>query len=890
MDGQAVLDELEARATGLEVDEAAHRLAVHGPNRLPEPPGRSALRRFLVQFHDVLIYILLGAGVITVALGHWVDSAVIFGVVVINAFIGFIQEGKAEKAMDAIRHMLSPKAAVLRGGHYRELPAEELVPGDIVLLQAGDRVPADLRLLRSKELRVDEATLTGESVPVEKSTAAVAVDAETGDRTAMAFSGTLVSYGQGTGVVVATGGDTEIGRISALLSGVQPISTPLLRQMARFGRALTVAILVLAVLTFAVGVLLRGAPMEEMFLAAVALAVAAVPEGLPAVITITLAIGMQRMAGRNVIIRRLPAVETLGSVTVICSDKTGTLTRNEMTVRQIATGSELLGVSGAGYAPHGAFMLNDRVLEPGERPDLVELLRAATLCNDAALEERDDAWVAYGDPMEAALLTAGRKAGLERDFESEARPRIDSIPFDSRHRFMATLHHDHAGHAFIYVKGAPEQVLAMCSRQREAGEDTALDPDRWHTRADALAADGQRVLAVAFMTADPGQHELRFEDVQSGLTLLGLTGFIDPPREEAIHAVAQCRSAGIRVKMITGDHAVTARAIGGQLAIGDGDRVLTGRQLEAMDDDALRGAVRDTDVFARASPEHKLRLVTALQANGEVAAMTGDGVNDSPALKRADVGVAMGMKGTEAAKEAAEMVLTDDNFASIVAGIEEGRTVYDNIKKSILFILPTNAAEAAVVVAAIALGYLLPITPVQILWVNMITAVTLALALAFEPAEADIMRRPPRAAHEPLLSGFLVWRIALVSLALTAAVSGLFLWTRMTGGSLEAARTVAVNTLVAGEVVYLLSTRFIAASSLRLRALTGNPYVPITIGLVIAFQLLFTYAPPMQYLFHTAPIEAQDWAHIVASAVVVLLIVEGEKLLLRRRRARAGRV
>ncbi|MEJ2646657.1 MAG: HAD-IC family P-type ATPase, partial [Gammaproteobacteria bacterium] len=752
------------------------------------------------------------------------------------------------------------------------------------------RVPADLRLLRAKELRVDEAALTGESVPVEKSTKAVAVDAEIGDRSGMAFSGTLVSYGQGTGVVVATGGDTEIGRISALLSGVQAISTPLLRQMARFGRALTVAILVLAGLTFAVGVLLRGAPMEEMFLAAVALAVAAVPEGLPAVITITLAIGMQRMAGRNVIIRRLPAVETLGSVTVICSDKTGTLTRNEMTVRQIASGSEILDVSGAGYAPHGAFTVNDRVLEPSQSPDLVELLRAAVLCNDAALEERDGGWLAHGDPMEAALLTAGRKAGLERDFESEARPRIDSIPFDSRHRFMATLHHDHAGHAFVYVKGAPEQVLAMCNRQREAGEDGPLDSDRWHARADALAADGQRVLALAFMAADPGQHELRFEDVQSGLTLLGLTGFIDPPRDEAMRAVAQCRSAGIRVKMITGDHAVTARAIGRQLAIGDGDHVLTGRQLETMDDHALRDAVRDTDVFARASPEHKLRLVTALQANGEVAAMTGDGVNDSPALKRADVGVAMGMKGTEAAKEAAEMVLTDDNFASIVAGIEEGRTVYDNIKKSILFILPTNAAEAAVVVAAIALGYLLPITPVQILWVNMITAVTLALALAFEPAEADIMRRPPRPAHEPLLSGFLVWRIALVSLALTAAVSGLFLWTRATGASLEAARTVAVNTLVAGEIVYLLSSRFIAASSLRLKVFTGNPYVLTTIGLVGAFQLLFTYAPPMQYLFHTAAIDALDWGRIAGSAVVVLLIVEGEKLLLRRRSGRAGSV
>ncbi|MGA7801418.1 MAG: cation-transporting P-type ATPase, partial [Gammaproteobacteria bacterium] len=875
---------------GLDAGDAERRLAAHGPNRLPAQRGRSALRRFLIQFHDVLIYLLLGAGMITVALGHWVDSAVIFGVVVINAFIGFVQEGKAERAMDAIRHMLSHRAAVLRAGHYRELPAEELVPGDIVLLQAGDRVPADLRLLRTRELRVEEAALTGESVPTEKNTGPVAERAEIGDRTGMAFSGTMVSYGQGTGVVVATGGHTEIGRISALLSGVQTISTPLLRQMARFGRALTVAIIALATATFAVGVLLRGASMEEMFLAAVALAVAAVPEGLPAVITITLAIGMQRMAGRNVIIRRLPAVETLGSVTVICSDKTGTLTRNEMTVREIATGSGALEVGGAGYAPHGTFTLHERVVEPSGIPDLVELLRAAVLCNDAALEERDDGWIAHGDPMEAALLAAGLKAGLQRDFECEARPRVDSIPFDSRHRFMATLHHDHAGHAFIYVKGAPERILAMCSHQRQASEDRPLNPGHWHALADTMAADGQRVLAMAFMPADAGRRELRFEDAQSGLSLLGLTGFIDPPRDEAMRAVTQCKSAGVGVKMITGDHAVTARAIGRQLGIGDGERVLTGRQLEIMDDDALRSAVRDTDVFARASPEHKLRLVTALQANGEVAAMTGDGVNDSPALKRADVGVAMGMKGTEAAKEAAEMVLTDDNFASIVAGIEEGRTVYDNIKKSILFILPTNAAEAAVVVAAIALGYLLPITPVQILWVNMITAVTLALALAFEPAETDIMSRPPRPAHEPLLSRFLVWRITLVSLALTAAVSGLFLWSQSAGASLNEARTVAVNTLVAGEIGYLLSSRFITASSLRPAALTGNPYVLVTIALVSAFQLLFTYAPPMQYLFHTAPIGLLDWARIAGAAAAVLLVVEGEKLLLRRRRTRAGGV
>ncbi|HEY9199623.1 MAG TPA: cation-transporting P-type ATPase [Gammaproteobacteria bacterium] len=875
------LQRLDSRTQGLAAEDAAQRLAEHGPNRLPPPARRSALLRFLLQFHNLLIYILLAAGVITALLGHWVDSGVIFGVVVINATVGFVQEGKAEQAMDAIRHMLSLHAAVLRDGQLREIPAEELVPGDVVQLAAGDKVPADLRLLRVRELNIDEAALTGESVPVEKTTAAVAADAVLGDRAGMAYSGTLVTAGQGLGLVVATGGATEIGRISALIAQVETLTTPLLRQIAHFGQQLTGVILLLAGFTFAWGVWLQDQTLADMFLAAVALAVAAIPEGLPAVITITLAIGVQRMAARNVIIRRLPAVETLGSVSVICSDKTGTLTRNEMTVRTAVTHAGPIDVSGGGYTPHGLFTRAGDPVEPREDAVLEELLRAGLLCNDAALEERDGRWHAHGDPMEAALIAAACKAGLKREHQEAEYPRADAIPFDARHRFMATLHHDHAGHAFVYLKGAPETVLDKCSHARTAGEDRPLDPVWWHAQAEQLAARGRRVLALAFR-ALPGQPQgLRFEDVEGGLTLLGLVGLVDPPRDEAIQAIAQCRSAGIAVKMITGDHAVTAAAIGKELGIGNGTDALSGHEIETLDAAALRDVVRATEVFARASPEHKLRLMEALQANGQVTAMTGDGVNDAPALKRADIGVAMGVKGTEAAKEAAGMVLTDDNFASIVAGVEEGRTVYDNIRKAILFILPTNAAQAMVITFAVLLGQVLPMTPVQILWVNMVTAVTLALALAFEPAEPGLMERPPRRADEPLLSGLLLWRLVLVSALLVGMSYGMFLWLLDQGAGLNAARTAAVNALVAGEIVYLFNSRYLRASSLNLRALFGSRYVLITVALVSGLQLLFTYAGFMQTLFQTAALDAITWLQMAVLALAAFLLVELEKAWLR---------
>ncbi len=877
---------LHATEQGLGQHEAAARLARYGYNRLRPAKKRGPLLRFFTQFHNVLIYVLLAAAAVTALLAHWVDTGVIIAVVLINALIGFIQEGKAEKALDAIKKMLSHRAAVRRDNHMTSLPAEELVPGDIVFLQSGDKVPADMRMLKVKDLRIDEAMLTGESVPVDKGVDPVSPSAVIGDRRCMAYSGTLVTYGQGTGVVAATGDHTEIGRISTLLQQVETLTTPLLRQMAKFGQWLSGAILVLAGVTFAFGVTVHDYTLAEMFLAAVGLAVAAIPEGLPAIMTITLALGVQRMATRNAIIRRLPAVETLGSVTTICSDKTGTLTRNEMTVQAVATATGLFSVSGAGYDPHGEFTFDGAVITTGDFPILHELARAGALCNEATLHQSaTGAWSLSGDPTEGALLTLAMKAGLDLNFQQEAWPRTDVIPFESEHRFMATLHHDHAGHGFVYLKGAPERVLEMCAQQRMRGEDVPLDLVYWQQQMDAMARRGLRLLAIAFKVAPSEQRELRFNDIELGLTLLGVVGIIDPPREEAIVAVRHCRSAGIRVKMITGDHAITALAIGAQLGIGDGHAALTGRELDTIDDESLRVRVQQVDVFARTSPEHKLRLVTALQANGHVVAMTGDGVNDAPALRRADVGIAMGGKGTEVSKEAAEMVLTDDNFASITHAVEEGRTVYDNLKKAILFILPTNGGEAFMLVSAILLGSTLPITPVQILWVNMITAVTLALALAFEPAETNVMQRPPRAPREPLLSPLLIWRILFVSGIIVAGCFGLFLWQLEVGASVEHARTIAVNTLVMFEIFYLFNARYLHDAVLSWEGMTGNRYVLIAIAVLVIFQLAFTYWGPMQALFKTTPLSMTEWGWIMLVASTVLWLVEMEKWIMRRRAA-----
>jgi len=876
----AICNAFDSTEQGLSQQEAQQRLTKVGFNKLTPAASRGPLKRFFSQFHNVLIYVLLIAAGVTAAIEHWVDSGVIVGVVVINALIGFIQEGKAEKALDAIRNMLTLQAMVQRDGKHFLMPAEQLVPGDIVTLESGDKVPADLRLLQVKNLRADESMLTGESLPVEKNTAAVGINAALGDRFCLAYSGTLITYGTALGIVVATGDLTEIGRISSMLRTVPQLTTPLLKQIAGFSKWLTFAILTLASATFAYGWIIQHSSLTDLFMSAVGLAVAAIPEGLPAIMTITLAIGVQRMAKRNAIIRRLPAVETLGSVTVICSDKTGTLTCNEMTAKSVFVNNQLFLVDGVGYKPQGNFKLAGETTTVEDHAQLHELLRAAALCNNARLEQTAGNWIVHGDPTEGALITLAHKAGMDADRLNQDMPRTDSIPFESEHRYMATLHHDHSGHAFVFIKGAPERVLGMCSLQRMDGEDVPLHVAHWQQMMDQIAGRGQRLLAIAFKTVPATQKQISFADVETGLTLLGMVGMIDPPRPEAVKAVLKCQNAGIRVKMITGDHAVTAVAIAAQINIGDGS-VLSGADLDQMTDSELKAAIRNVDVFARTNPENKLRLVTALQADGQVVAMTGDGVNDAPALKRADVGVAMGKKGTEVAKETSEMVLADDNFASIAHAVEEGRGIYDNLLKSIIYILPTNGGEAFIIIAAIVMGETLPITPVQILWVNMITAVTLSLTLAFESPERNIMSRKPRKPDEPLLSAFMIWRILFVSLIMVTGSFGLFLWERSLGTPIEEARTVTVNTLVVFEMFYVFNSRYLYHSVLNLHGLLGNRLVWLAILLLIVFQMAFTYWQPMQVLFGTVDLNAHTWRMIVAVASSVFILVEIEKFFIR---------
>ena len=879
---EEALKQQQTSASGLTTAEAARRLTQFGPNRLPPPKRRGPFIRFLSQFHNVLIYVLLVAALVTLLLAHWLDAGVILGVVIINAIIGFIQEGRAERALDAIRELLSLQATVVRNGRPRSLLAEDLVPGDIVLLQSGDRVPADLRLLRQKNLHVDEAILTGESVPVEKSVDPVSKSAILTERPCLAYSGTFVTFGQATGMVIATADKTEIGRISAMLGEVQILQTPLLRQMAGFANWLTVVILVFASATFAFGVLVRDYSAAQMFMAATAIAIAAIPEALPALITIMLAVGVQRMARRNAIIRRLPAVETLGSVTVICTDKTGTLTLNEMMAQRLVTADRLMEISGEGYTPRGTFTVAGKLIDAVSDEEIKEMARASLLCNDAILNNIEGDWKLHGDPTEGALVSTAMKAGLDPEQERKNYPRIDVIPFESEHRFMATLHHGHAGNSFIYLKGAPEVILASCDYQRSSGTDIPLDRDYWHNNIEKIANLGQRPLALAVKLVPHRKQVLTFEDATSGFIMLGLFGISDPPRKEAVTSIRRCREAGIRVLMVTGDHVLTAQAIGAQLLIGKAQgSVISGRDIDTLDDEQLAHLLEKTEIVARASPEHKLRLVKILQAQGNIVAMTGDGVNDAPALKRADVGIAMGRKGTEVAREAARMVLADDNFASIVSAVAEGRTVYENLKKSILYVLPTSGGEAMLVVSAILIGFTLPITALQILWINMVTTITLALSLAFEPGETAFMQQPPRHPQEPILSLLIIWRIIFVTVIMLGGTLGLFLWLMERGAAIDYARTVSVNTLVMFEVFYLLNTRFIIAPVYRLRDFIGNRFVLIAIGMVMVLQVLFTYSPPMQTLFATVALDRVAWLHIIPVTLSVFILVELEKLLIR---------
>ncbi|MBL8489764.1 MAG: HAD-IC family P-type ATPase, partial [Rhodocyclaceae bacterium] len=827
--------------------------------------------------------VLVASGTITALLGEWVDASVIFGVVAVNALVGMLQEGKAEAALAALARAVAAETTVLRGGERRRLDAAQLVPGDVVLLAAGDRVPADLRLLHCRRLRTQESALTGESVPVDKQAESLAEDAALADRHNMAYAGTVVVAGQGLGVVVATAAATETGRISRLMAETPEIATPLTRKMEVFARWLLWAILAMAALSFAVG-MARGGTAVEMFMAAVALAVGAIPEGLPAAMTITLAIGVGRMARRRAIVRQLPAVETLGSTTVICSDKTGTLTENAMTVREIRAGNADYQVTGDAYGPEGTILFGGQPA-PQARA-LREVLVAGALCNDAGLHRDGRHWSITGDPTEAALLTAARKGGMDEGTLRGLFPRLDEIPFDAVRQTMTTLHETESG-PVAYVKGAVERVLPDCAHMLDTqGREAPLDHrDREGVEdtARAMAGRGLRVLALA--RSAPGQsRKLGEGDRQDALVLLGLVGMIDPPRAKAVAAVRACHAAGIRVKMITGDHPETARAIARQLGIsGAGAAARTGRELAALDEAGMRATAAAVDVFARVEPEQKLRLVRALQANGEVVAMTGDGVNDAPALKQADIGIAMGQGGTEVAKEAANLVLTDDNFATIEAAVEEGRGIYDNLVKFITWTLPTNFGEGLVILAAILAGVTLPITPLQVLWINMTTAVLLGLALAFEPAEPGIMRRPPRPPERPVLDAGLVWRIVLVGVLLLAGSFGFFLLEIQRGSPLPEARTVAVNVFVLVETAYLFNCRSLVRPVLRLPAFS-NPWVWAGAASMLLLQLLLTYVPAMNRLFATAPIRPAAWLEIAAFALGCLVIVDLEKAWRSRRR------
>ncbi len=873
---------------GLTSDEVQLRRKRVGGNFLSAKPGRPAWLRFLLQFHQPLIYILIASGIITAFLGEWVDSGVIFGVVLVNGVIGYLQEAKAENALAALADTMVAEATVVRQGVTVGLPAVQLVPGDVVLLAAGDKVPADVRLLDSRELRIDESSLTGESVPVHKTTQPLKEQTTLAERTNMAYASTMVTQGQARGIVVATGDQTEVGRISRLITSAQDLATPLTRKITRFSHLLLYVILALAAVTVAVG-LLRGQSPIAMFMAAVALAVGAIPEGLPAAVTITLAIGVARMAKRRAIIRKLPAVETLGSTTVICSDKTGTLTENQMTVQAIWSGMSHYEVSGTGYAPLGRIVCQDGV-DQEFSPALAECLRAGLLCNDSRLFKEDGAWQIQGDPTEAALVVVAVKAGFKVRETAERYPRLDAIPFESGQQYMATLHDAGMGQPrLVYIKGAVEQVLPRCETMLdEQGKPVSLDPDRINRRVEHMAARGLRVLALARHELPGEKTTLHHDDLDHGLIFLGLQGMIDPPRQEAVAAVAVCRRAGIRVKMITGDHPATAVAIAGQIglyeeansATGPGS-VLTGTDLEQVPDNELPLVVEETDVFARATPEEKIRLVRALQKNGHVVAMTGDGVNDAPALKQADIGVAMGITGTDVAREAADMVLTDDNFSSIEAAVEEGRGVFDNLTKFIVWTLPTNLGEGLVIMAAIFLGVTLPILPVQILWINMTTAGFLGLMLAFEPREPGIMERPPRNPDTPILTGELITRILLVGTLLLIGAFGLFGWERAAGASLAYARTVAVNAFVIMELFYLFNCRSLSRSILELGFFTNRWVFGGALAMLI-LQLIYTYAPFMNRLFQSTPIDAAAWARIFAAGFITYLVVELEKKLRQR--------
>ena len=920
---------------GLDLFAVKHRQETYGPNELTPRRGRGPLVRFLLQFNDPLLYILMAAGAVTLYLREWIDAAVIFGVVVLNAIIGYVQEAKAVEALAALSKTMTTEATVIRAGDRRRVPATELVPGDVVALQSGDKVPADVRLVDQRDLQIDESALTGESLPVEKDGRAVQKDTALADRTCMAYASSLVTYGTGTGIVVAIGDRTEVGRISELIAETKDLETPLTRKLAHFSKILLVAILAIGALTFVIG-LVRGEQFVEMFQAAIALAVAAVPEGLPAAVTITLAIGVSRMARRRAIIRKLPAVETLGSTSVICTDKTGTLTENQMTVQEIVAGGRRYEVGGTGYGPEGRVTPaagatgtsrasgadggatpdggGDGASDVAEDVALRECLLAGLMCNDSRVVESDGRWLVEGDPTEGALEVAARKAGLDREAEEDRLPRRDAIPFESKYQYMATLHENGGGSLPVYMKGSMEAVLARCSGVMASdGRIVEIDKSRDRRRGGAHgrrrpagagareggAAGGHAAAAARRRAPRAGVPRAGGDDRPAaaggreggrGLPLGGHRREDDhrrPRRHRGRHRRQDGhrgarRDDGRRWARRGGgrrdrrQREAEAAGATGAVAVADDpprSEVLTGQDIQRLHDQEFIDAVERVSVFARVSPEQKLRLVEALQARDQVVAMTGDGVNDAPALKRADIGVAMGITGTDVAKEAADMVLTDDNFASVEAAVEEGRGVFDNLIKFVTYALPTNLGQGLVLLTAIFAGLTLPILPLQILWINMITAVFLGMGLAFEPKEVGLMERRPRPANAPILTRDVNVLIITAGLVLQAGAFGLFEWARRSGVPADEARTIAVNTFMAIQAFYLFNCR-----SLRMSAFRVNPVsnYMLLVGFVITvgLQAMFTYAPFMNVAFESVPLTAERWIPILLVGLAAFVFIE----------------
>jgi len=864
---------------GLSEGEARQRLSRYGQNKLAEEEKISALTILFHQFTSPLIYILLIAGIVTLFLHEYIDSGVIFAVVVLNAVIGFTQEYKAEQSVRALKRMVVPKAKVLREGREREIASEELVPGDIVLLVSGVRVPADLRLFKTVELKIEEAMLTGESVPVEKKIHPISEpNLIPGDQKNMAFMGTIVVSGRGKGVVVETGKTTVLGRIAHEVKDAGIVKAPLQEKIHHFAKAIGVLVVAASTVLFFVGLLI-GESVKDMFMTAVAAAVATIPEGLPIVVTIAMAVGVARMARHNAIIRRLPAVETLGSTTVIGSDKTGTLTKSEMTVKLIFDGKHTYEVEGTGYEPRGAILREGMPVEKREVKDLVPLLRIGLLCNESDIYEEDGQYKVDGDPTEGALIVSAMKGGLSPEEERKNYPQIAIVPFESDYGYMATLH-AHRGKKVIFVKGAPEKVVQMCI-ERADGE--PLRSKEVLKISSEFAREGLRVLAFAYKEVPDETEDITHGDVQSGLTFAGLQGMIDPPRPEAIEAIKECKKAGIRVVMITGDHAVTAKAIAEKLGIGDSHaRVLTGKEIEEMSEEELFEAVKDVLVFARVSPHHKLRITEQLKKHGEIVAVTGDGVNDAPALKSAHIGVAMGKTGTDVAREASDMVLADDNFSSIFHAVREGRIVFDNIRKVTFFLIPTGIAAILSIIATILLGEPIPYVPAQLLWINLVTNGLQDVALAFEPGEKNVLERPPRDPREGIMNRLLVERTIVVGLLIAAGVVLNFVTALDAGVSLEKARTIAVTTMVLFQFFQAWNSRSELQSVFRISPLS-NPFLFYSMVAAFLAQLSVIYVPALQWVFRTVPISMNDWVRIVAITSSVIVVVEVDKWIRRKK-------